>query len=115
MITKADANERIVLYLRVSTSDQSIDMQRLDLEQFSLERGFTIVREYSDIASGTKAKRQGLEKLLSDVRKPNSDFDSVAVWAGDRIARSVRDFLSILDVLGQEQRGVHQPSRRIHK
>lgn len=93
--------KRIATYLRVSTVEQSIEMQRLDLQKFASERGFVIVREYSDIASGTKAKRQGLEKLLSDVRNPRRDYDAVAVWAGDRMARSVRDFLSILDVLGQ--------------
>ena len=93
----------IATYLRVSTVEQSIEMQRLDLQKFASERGFVIVREYSDVASGTRAKRQGLEKLLSDVRKPNRDFVSVAVWSGDRLARSVRDFLSILDVLGQHE------------
>ena len=93
--------KRIALYLRVSSPEQSIDMQRVDCHKFAAERGFTIVREYSDVVSGARAKRQGLEKLLSEVRQSNRGYDAVCVWAGDRIARSIRDFLSILDVLGQ--------------
>jgi len=93
--------KRIALYLRVSSPEQSIDMQRVDCHKFAAERGFAIVREYSDVVSGARAKRQGLEKLLSDVRQSNRGYDAVCVWAGDRIARSVRDFLSILDVLAQ--------------
>jgi putative DNA-invertase from lambdoid prophage Rac len=93
--------KRIAIYLRVSTPQQNLEMQRFDLEKFATEKGFTIVREFSDVASGTKAKRTGLESLLRDVKSSRHDYDGIAVWSGDRIARSVRDFLSILDTLGQ--------------
>lgn len=94
--------KRIALYLRVSTAEQNSQMQRIDLQRFAAERGFTIVREYSDVASGaTKTKRPGLQKLLSDATKSHREFEAVAVYAGDRIARSVRDFIEILDHLSQ--------------
>ena len=61
------------------------------------QRGFNIVAEYTDRISGTKAKRPGLDDLLRDARRGR--FQVVLVWACDRIARSVRHFLEVLDEL----------------
>src|SRR5271165_851930 len=89
--------KRAVLYVRVSTPDQSIEPQLLDLRQMATARGYEIVREYSDKLSGTKSKRPGLDALLSDAQRHR--FDVVMVWAFDRMARSVRHFLEVLDEL----------------
>ncbi len=48
--------KRAVLYTRVSTFDQNPETQALDLRRLAEQRGFEIVREYSDKISGTKAK-----------------------------------------------------------
>ena len=61
------------------------------------QRGFEIVAEYTDRISGTKAKRPGLDDMLRDARRGR--FQVVLVWASDRIARSVRHFLEVLDEL----------------
>jgi DNA invertase Pin-like site-specific DNA recombinase len=89
--------KRAALYCRVSTADQSIDPQLIDLRQMASARGYEIVKTYSDIISGTKSKRPGLDALLSDARRRR--FDVVVVWAFDRMARSVRHFLEVLDEL----------------
>jgi DNA invertase Pin-like site-specific DNA recombinase len=89
--------KRAVLYVRVSTPDQSIEPQLLDLRQMAAARGYEIVHEYSDKLSGTKSKRPGLDALLSDAQRHR--FDVVMVWAFDRMARSVRHFLEVLDEL----------------
>jgi DNA invertase Pin-like site-specific DNA recombinase len=47
--------------------------------------------------SGSKAKRPGLDQLLADARR--GKFDVVMVWAFDRLARSVRHLLGVLDEL----------------
>ncbi len=60
-------------------------------------RGYEIIGEYSDKISGTKQKRPGLDQLMADARRHK--FDVVLVWAFDRMARSVRHFLEILDEL----------------
>src|SRR5664279_1485008 len=91
--------KRAVLYVRVSTPDQSIEPQLLDLRQMAAARGYEIVREYSDKLSGTKSKRPGLDALLSDAQRHR--FDVVMVWAFDRMARSVRHFLEVLDELNR--------------
>ena len=89
--------KRCALYLRVSTVDQHPETQVHDLRQLAQQRGYEIVREYTDRITGTKAKRPGLDELLRDARRGR--FEVVLVWASDRLARSVRHFLEVLDEL----------------
>jgi DNA invertase Pin-like site-specific DNA recombinase len=89
--------KRAALYLRVSTLDQHPETQLLDLRQMAAQRGYTIVHEYTDRLSGATARRPGLDQLMADARR--GQFDLVLVWASDRLARSVRHFLSTLDEL----------------
>jgi DNA invertase Pin-like site-specific DNA recombinase len=86
---------RAVLYMRVSTVDQHPESQLHDIRELARQRGYEIVREYTDKISGTKAKRPGLDELMRDARRGR--FDIVIVWASDRLARSVRHFLEVLD------------------
>ena len=85
----------VALYLRVSTVDQHPETQLHDLRAMAQQRDFQIVGEYTDRISGTKARRPGLDDLLRDARRGR--FQVVLVWASDRIARSVRHFLEVLD------------------
>jgi len=87
--------KRAALYLRVSSVDQHPETQLYDLRQMAAQRGFEIVEEYTDRISGVKARRPGLDDLMRDARRGR--FDVVLVWASDRIARSVRHFLEVLD------------------
>jgi DNA invertase Pin-like site-specific DNA recombinase len=66
-------------------------MQLLDLRQIAAERGYEIVAEYSDTITGTKAKRPGLDQLMSDARRARFDV----FWSGPStgMARSVKHFL----------------------
>jgi DNA invertase Pin-like site-specific DNA recombinase len=89
--------KRAGLYLRVSTVDQHPETQLHDLRQMAAQRGYEIVAEYTDRISGTKAKRPGLDQMMTDARRGR--FDVVLVWASDRIARSVKHFLDVLDEL----------------
>jgi len=91
--------KRAALYLRVSTVDQHPETQLYDLRQMATQRGYEIVQEYTDRISGTKAKRPGLDQMMADARRGR--FDVVLVWACDRIARSTRHFLDVLDDLNR--------------
>jgi DNA invertase Pin-like site-specific DNA recombinase len=85
-----------VLYCRVSTKDQSCDLQLRDLRAFCSARGFTISREYVDIGqSGAKESRPELNALMADARKRK--FDAVLVWRFDRFARSSKHLLLALE------------------
>src|SRR5271166_5290489 len=63
------------------------------------QRGYEVVKQYTDRISGAKAHRPGLDEMMRDARRGR--FDVVLVWASDRIARSVKHFLEILDELNQ--------------
>jgi DNA invertase Pin-like site-specific DNA recombinase len=91
--------KRAAVYTRVSSLDQHLETQSLDLHQMAVQRGYEIVQEYTDRISGAKAKRPGLDQMLADARRGR--FDVVLVWASDRIARSVKHFLEVLDELSR--------------
>ena len=91
--------KRAAIYMRVSTVDQHPETQLLDLRQMAAQRGYEVVQEFTDRISGTKAKRPGLDEMMRGARR--SQFDVVLVWACDRIARSTRHFLDVLDDLNR--------------
>jgi DNA invertase Pin-like site-specific DNA recombinase len=91
--------KRAVLYMRVSTLDQHPETQMHDLHEMAKQRGYRIVEEFIDTISGTKARRPGLDAMMRDARR--GQFDVVLVWASDRIARSVKHFLEVLDELNR--------------
>jgi len=100
--------KRVALYCRVSTVEQHIENQLIQLHDLSAKRGYQIVSEYIDRISGVKSRRPGLDALMKDARR--GKFDLVFVSGFDRIARSLRDFLQILDEL--ESMGIEFASAR---
>jgi DNA invertase Pin-like site-specific DNA recombinase len=87
---------RIALYARVSTKDQSCDLQLGDLRTYCAARGLELVREYIDVGQcGAKDSRPELNKLMDDARKRK--FDVIVVWRFDRFARSTKHLLLALE------------------
>ena len=77
--------KRAAIYARVSTSEQSAEMQLVELRELAARRGWEISGEYVDEGiSGTKASRPRLDKLMADAR--HRKFDLVLVWRFDRFA-----------------------------
>ena len=93
--------KRAALYMRVSTPDQHPETQLHDLRQMAAQRSYEVIAEYTDRISGTKAKRPGLDAMMADARRGR--LDVVLVWACDRIARSTRHLLAVLDELSRLQ------------
>jgi DNA invertase Pin-like site-specific DNA recombinase len=101
--------KKCAIYVRVSTPDQHVESQLYDLRQFATQRGFEVVHEYEDRGvCGKKARRPGLDLLMADARWRK--FSVVLVAAFDRIARSTRNFLQIVDEL--DSLGIEFVSRR---
>lgn len=101
--------KRCAIYARVSTPEQRIDNQLLDLRQFALQRGYEVACEYTDVGvSGSKARRPGLDLMLKEARKRK--FAVVIVAAFDRVARSTKHFLAVVDEL--DGLGIEFVSRR---
>jgi len=87
---------RIGIYARVSTKDQSCELQLRDLRTYCAARGFSVVREYVDVGeSGAKDSRPQLNELMAAARK--RQLDAVLVWRFDRFARSTKHLLLALE------------------
>ncbi|CIA10523.1 site-specific recombinase [Salmonella enterica subsp. enterica serovar Typhi] len=85
----------LIGYVRVSTNDQNTDLQRNALSCAGCERIF------EDKISGTKSDRPGLKKLLRTL----SAGDTLVVWKLDRLGRSMRHLVTLIEEL--RQRGVN--------
>ena len=87
--------KRVIIYARVSTREQNVDMQLIDLRAYALARGLDITKEYIDYASGSKNDRENYMKLFDDVRKRKTEV--VLVWKFDRFARSTKELINALE------------------
>lgn len=91
---------RAAIYMRVSIVDQHPETQGIELRAFAKQRGFEIVEECVDHGlSGTKVRCPAFDKMLKDAHRHR--FDVVVVWACDRMARSTKNFLQVLDELNE--------------
>lgn len=103
---------RAALYLRVSTNDkgQTVENQRIPLRKMADERGYKIVREYSEYTTASGRKERKEFKRMMDEAKEGA-FDVLLFWSLDRFSREgvVRTMLD-LDKLNKE--GVEWVSHR---
>lgn len=84
----------LIGYARVSTSEQSADMQVQALQAAGCERVFI------EMASGARADRPELEKALAFLRQA----DQLVVWRLDRLARSLKQLIETVEML--DERGI---------
>ena len=92
--------KRAVLYLRVSTTDQTTANQERELRQVADRMGCKIVHVYKDHGiSGAKGrdKRPAFDTLIRDANQRK--FDMVMAWSVDRLGRSLQDLVSFLSEL----------------
>ena len=85
----------IIGYARVSTEDQSLDGQLDALKAAGAERIF------ADKITGTARSRPELDRLLDQLRQG----DVITVTKYDRLARSLRDLLDIVDTIQAQGAG----------
>jgi len=88
-------SKRVALYVRVSTGEQTEDLQVNELTEYAAFRRWQIVEAYSDKMSGAKDRRPALDRLMADAKR--GKFDVVAVWRFDRFARSTSHLLRALE------------------
>ena len=91
--------KRVVLYIRVSSLEQaqegySIGEQKERLIAFCKAHGWLVVEVYTDAGyTGSNLDRPGIQKLIAEV----SNFDMVLVYKLDRLSRSQRDTLHLIE------------------
>ncbi len=90
--------KRAAIYVRVSTAEQETDMQETELREYVGNRGWSVSIYRDKGWSGAKHDRPALNALLGDMRKRR--FDVIVVWALDRLARSLKQLLTIAEECG---------------
>jgi DNA invertase Pin-like site-specific DNA recombinase len=88
---------RAAIYLRVSTREQSTDVQHSELIQIALRSGWRPVEVYTDAGiSGAKgrAQRPAFDRMLKDATRRR--FDLLMAWSVDRLGRSLQDLVATL-------------------
>ena len=88
--------KRAVLYLRVSTIEQTTANQERELREIAGRMGCEIVKAYKDHGiSGAKGrdKRPAFDALCRDATK--RQFDVVMAWSVDRLGRSLQDLVTL--------------------
>jgi DNA invertase Pin-like site-specific DNA recombinase len=85
----------LIGYARVSTQDQTLNLQKDALEKLGCNKIFT------DTASGAKAERIGLEEALEYVR----EGDTLVVWRLDRLGRSLKHLIETITELNNRKIG----------
>lgn len=86
----------IIGYARVSTTDQDPALQRDALTAAGAEKLYT-----DHGVSGSQASRPELDRMLEHARSG----DTIVVWKLDRIARSLRNLLDLVETLSEN--GIH--------
>lgn len=87
---------KVCFYLRVSTTDQDVESQRLALRRMADAKGWDVVAEFVDEGvSGSKTSRPGLDKML--VAAKARKFDAIAMFKLDRLGRSLSHLIQLVD------------------
>lgn len=104
-MTEQQPTGRLIGYARVSTPDQSLDMQI----QALIKAGVDPQHIYSETISGALAKRPRLEAAL----KAADEGDTLVVWKLDRLGRSTLDLLKRLEWMGEHKIGFRSITEQI--
>jgi hypothetical protein len=88
---------RCAIYARVSTLDQEPENQLRELRRYVATRGWTAVEYVDRGVSGSKDRRRALDQLLADAKRHR--LDVVVVWRLDRLGRSLKHLITLLEEL----------------
>ena len=95
------SGKRAAIYLRVSTSAQTTENQRRELEKVAEQRGWTVQDIYEDHGiSGSKGrdKRPAFDRLHKEAAR--GKVDVVMAWSIDRLGRSLHHVVAFMAELG---------------
>src|SRR5499426_1271317 len=111
MVMKA---RRVGMYVRVSTDEQSTAMQKRELHAWAERAGHTVVDVFKDQGiSGAKGRdqRPAFDALLkAAVRRK---IDMIAVWSSDRLGRSLKHLVEVLETLKDTGCGLYVASQAV--
>ena len=89
------STRRAALYARVSTLDQEPENQLAELRRYVAARDWVPIEYVDQGVSGAKDHRPALDRLVADARR--RQVDTVVVWRLDRLGRSLKHLVTLLD------------------
>ena len=89
--------QRVAIYCRVSTDDQTCERQERDLQGFAKRAGHRVVAVFKETASGARNDRAERKKVMALAQ--TREIDSILVTELSRWGRSTQDLVQILDDL----------------
>lgn len=90
--------QKVAIYVRVSTSGQTVENQERELTAHCQRQGWVVYKIYRDEGfSGAVADRPALKEMMADARL--GKFNLLVVWKIDRLARSISHLLEVLTEL----------------
>ena len=99
------------VYLRVSTEQQSTNIQLRDLEAYCQKRNWVDVVFYSDKISGGRDNRPELDRMMKEVR--TGKVERVLCWKLDRLGRSLNHLAFIIGELDRNNVALIVPDQGI--
>jgi DNA invertase Pin-like site-specific DNA recombinase len=102
---------KVAIYTRVSTQDQTNENQLIELRRFCQNNNHEVVAEFSDTISGTKSSRPELDKMMQAMRE--KQFEAVIVWKFDRLGRSTKHLLQVIEEMKNKNVGLIATSQNI--
>jgi len=92
----------LVGYVRISTQEQTtgygLEYQQQAIQNYCENKGIKLTKVYSDIESGSKKNRPGLNQLMDELDK----YDGVIVYHTDRLSRKLMHLLQIIETFGKK-------------
>ena len=95
-------DKRVAIYTRVSTDQQTVENQRLELQAVADRLGWTIIEELADEGiSGAKGRdqRPAFDRLMQMVTR--KEIDLIACWSVDRLGRSLQHLVTFLGEINE--------------
>lgn len=96
-MNKTHRQDKAALYMRVSTNEQTVEPQRVELHEWAARYNVASVAEIEDKISGKSWSREGLDRLLDLVRRGRVNV--VACVKLDRLGRSLPHLAQIIHEL----------------
>ena len=99
--------KRVVIYARVSTLDQTVDNQLIELRDHCSKMGWEVIKEYKDEGlSGTlsREKRPSFNEMIKDGYRKK--FELVVCWDISRIGRSMKELIMFLSDMKDRDIGI---------
>ena len=104
---------KVYAYARVSTPQQSLEIQIDQIQKYCDFRKLEIMQFYQDHASGKNTDRPGYTQMIEDIQSNPLGIEAIVIYKLDRIGRSLIDLINIANTLKNKNIGLISISNSI--